>query len=126
MAEHTVIMENTLRKLLAEKKLNSVRDVLVTMNPADVAWVLDKVHFLDRIRFISLGNLCLGREAFRELLQWFFTPESASEEVRRLVEDAPYRERMLADYAEIRQCLGGSGASRRVARAMIEELSSFF
>ena len=88
------------------------------------AWILDKIHFLDRIRFISLGNLCLGREAFRELLQWFFTPESASEEVRRLVEDAPYRERMLSDYAEIRQCLGGSGASRRVARAMIEELAA--
>ena len=86
------------------------------------AWVLDKVHFLDRFRFISLGNLCLGREAFRELLQWFFTPEAAAEEVRRLVEDEAYRARMLADYAEIRQSLGGSGASRTVARAMIEEL----
>lgn len=87
-----------------------------------VAWVLDKVHFLDRIRFISLGNLCLGREAFRELLQWFFTPEAASAEVARLVEDAPYREKMLADYAEIRSLLGGTGASRAVARAMIEEI----
>lgn len=87
-----------------------------------VAWVLDKVHFLDRFRFISLGNLCLGREAFRELLQWFFTPEAASEEVVRLVEDAPYREKMLADYAEIRRLLGGAGASRAVARAMMEEI----
>ena len=43
-------------------------------------------------------------------------------EVQRLVEDAPCRERMLADYAEIRRSLGGSGASRAVARAMIEEL----
>lgn len=87
------------------------------------AWVLDKVHFLDRFRFISLGNLCLGREAFRELLQWFFTPEAAAEEVRKLVEDDAYRARMLADYAEIRQSLGGSGASNAVARAMIEELN---
>lgn len=87
------------------------------------AWIGDKVHFLDRIKFISLGNLCLGREAFRELLQWFFTPESAAAEVRRLVEDPEYRARMLSDYAEIRQTLGGSGASRAVARAMIEELN---
>ncbi len=87
-----------------------------------VAWVLDKIHFMDRIHFISLGNLCLGREAFRELLQWFFTPESASAEVIRLVEDTPYREKMLADYAEIRRTLGGTGASRAVARAMIESL----
>ena len=90
-----------------------------------VAWFLDKIHFLDRIRFISLGNLCLGREAFRELLQWFFTPESASQEVRRLVEDDGYRARMRSDYAEIRRLLGGGGASRAVARAMVEALQNF-
>ena len=89
------------------------------------AWFLDKIHFLDRIRFISLGNLCLGREAFRELLQWFFTPESASQEVRRLVEDVNYRAKMRSDYAEIRRLLGGSGASRAVARAMVEALQNF-
>ena len=76
----------------------------------------------DHIRFISLGNLCVDREAFRELIQEDFTPEAAAEEVRRLVEDAAYRGRMLADYAEIRRLLGGSGASRAVARAMIEEI----
>ncbi|MBR5723917.1 MAG: lipid-A-disaccharide synthase [Bacteroidales bacterium] len=90
-----------------------------------VAWFLDKIHFLDRIRFISLGNLCLGREAFRELLQWFFTPESASQEVRRLVEDDDYRAKMRSDYAEIRRLLGGGGASRAVARAMVEALQNF-
>ena len=76
----------------------------------------------DHIKYISLGNLCVDREAFRELIQEDFTPEAASDEVRRLVEDAAYRERMLADYAEIRRLLGGSGASRAVARAMIEEI----
>ena len=76
----------------------------------------------DHIKYISLGNLCVDREAFRELIQEDFTPEAASDEVRRLVEDAAYRDRMLADYAEIRRLLGGSGASRAVARAMIEEI----
>ena len=33
-----------------------------------------------------------------------------------------YRARMLADYAAIRESLGGSGASRKVAAAMIREL----
>ena len=105
-----------------ETVLIGTPQVVVWSTAFPVAWVLDKVHFLDRIRFISLGNLCLGREAFRELLQWFFTPEAASAEVARLVEDAPYREKMLADYAEIRSLLGGTGASRAVARAMIEEI----
>ena len=105
-----------------ETALIGTPQVVVWSTAFLVAWVLDKTHFMDRIHFISLGNLCLGREAFRELLQWFFTPESASAEVIRLVEDTPYREKMLADYAEIRRTLGGTGASRAVARAMIEEI----
>lgn len=87
------------------------------------AWVGRYVlRVLDHVKYISLGNLCLDREAFRELIQDDFTGEAAADEVRRLVEDGAYRERMLADYAEIRRLLGGSGASRAVARAMIEEI----
>ena len=87
------------------------------------AWVARHIlHVLDHVKYISLGNLCLNRLAFRELIQEDFTAEAVSAEVRCLVEDIPYRERMLADYADIRQSLGGSGASRAVARAMIERI----
>ena len=41
MAEHTVIMENTLRKLLAEKKYATLREILITMNPADIAAIFN-------------------------------------------------------------------------------------
>ena len=75
------------------------------------------------IRFISLGNLCLGREAFRELLQDDFNEANLLAELRRLLEDSSCRERMKSDYAKIRESLGGSGASLAVARAMIEELN---
>lgn len=40
MAEHSVTVENTLQALLAEKKYTTIRDILVTMNPPDVAAVL--------------------------------------------------------------------------------------
>ena len=76
-----------------------------------------------KIRFVSLGNLILGRLCFRELLQDYFTPDNVLHEVRRLIEDSAYREEMLAGYSEIRQSLGGSGASAAVAEAMIEELN---
>ena len=39
MAEHSVTVENTLQTLLAEKKYTTIRDILVTMNPADIAAV---------------------------------------------------------------------------------------
>ena len=44
MAEHTVIMENTLRKLLAEKKYATLREILITMNPADIATILNELE----------------------------------------------------------------------------------
>lgn len=78
------------------------------------------LRVLDHVKFISLGNLILDRLAFRELIQYDFTAREAAAEIRRLIEDLPYRERMLADYGEIRQRLGGTGASRAVAKAMIQ------
>ena len=76
----------------------------------------------DHLSFISLGNLIVGREAFRELIQEDFTPDAVAEEVRRLTGDADYRSRMLDDYRDIREALGGTGASRAVAEAMIKEI----
>ena len=78
---------------------------------------------MDHIKFISLGNLCIDRLAFKELVQDDFTVEKVSTEVLRLIDDVDYRSKMLSDYDEIRRNLGGSGASYSVAKAMIEELS---
>lgn len=76
-----------------------------------------------KVKYVSLGNLILDRYAFRELLQERFTVPGLMEELERLTQDEAYRNRMQADYAEIRTRLGGSGASEAVARAMIESLS---
>jgi lipid-A-disaccharide synthase len=75
-----------------------------------------------RIKYVSLGNLIVGRTVFRELLQYYFTPENVCAEVRHILEDKAYREQMLAGYEEIRTLLGGKGASAATARAMIENL----
>jgi lipid-A-disaccharide synthase len=75
-----------------------------------------------RVRHISLGNLIVGRSVFRELIQDNYTPENVLAEVRHILEDKGYRERMLAGYEEIRTLLGGKGASAATARAMIENL----
>lgn len=96
--------------------------------PQLVCWSAGKLTYfvaskifrvLDHIQFISLGNLCLGREAFRELIQDDFSADAVEKELRRLLEDAEYRGAMMKDYAEIRESLGGRGASLAVAREMI-------
>ena len=43
MAEHSFSVENTLSQLLEQKKYHSLRDILSTMNPADVAAVFDEM-----------------------------------------------------------------------------------
>lgn len=77
-----------------------------------------------KIKYISLGNLILGRMCFRELLQDYFTPDNVLHEVRRLLEDGAYREDMISGYREIRESLGGGGASVAVAKAMVKELGN--
>lgn len=43
MAQHSVTMEATLLKLLQEKKYSTLRDILITMNPSDIAAVFDEM-----------------------------------------------------------------------------------
>lgn len=78
-----------------------------------------------KVKYVSLGNLILDRLCFRELLQYYFTPQNVLDEVRRILEDTQYRERMLSGYDQIREDLGGKGASAAVARAMITELKTY-
>lgn len=76
-----------------------------------------------KVKYISLGNLCVDRLVFKEL----YTNETCTApvlaaELERLLIDQQYRRKMLSDYEEIRRTLGGRGASRQVAKAMVELL----
>lgn len=79
------------------------------------------LHVLDHIKFISLANLILDKVIFRELIQEDFNAENVSAELKSVIYDPDRRSAMLADYAAVRAALGGSGASRSVAKAMISE-----
>lgn len=75
-----------------------------------------------KVQYVSLANLIVDRLCFKEFLQERFTVENLLGEMEAIVSDDAYRARMLADYSEIRALLGGSGASRAVASAMIAAL----
>lgn len=97
--------------------------------PQVVGYICGKLTYLIarhivKIKYISLGNLIAGKLAFRELIQDECNADSMVAEVRALIEDREYRERMLADYEAIRNALGGAGASRAVAASMISALKA--
>ena len=44
MAEHSVTVENTLKTLLEEKKYSTLKDILITVNPADIAAIFEELN----------------------------------------------------------------------------------
>ena len=75
-----------------------------------------------KIKYISLGNLIIDRLAFKEFIQDECNSDALVAEIRELIENQERRTKMLSDYSDIRNALGGCGASSAVAKAMIEEL----
>ena len=67
MAVHSVTVEKTITALLEEKKYQTLKDILVTMEPADIAAVFEE---LDEVRIPLLFRLLpkeTAAEAFAEL-----------------------------------------------------------
>ena len=75
-----------------------------------------------RCPWISLVNLNLGRESVAEVLQSNLDTTRAERELRAILPGGEKRERMLADFRELRTVIGGPGASDRVAARMVELL----
>ena len=99
--------------------LNTPQVVGYITNPVTY-WLAKKIV---KISYISLGNLIINRLAFKEFIQSDCNDEALVTELRDLIENKERRDAMLSDYADIRNALGGSGASAAVAKAMIAELT---
>lgn len=67
MAEHNVTVESTLDVLLSEKKYATIRDILSTMNPADIASVFDEMEEERLPLLFRLLPKELAAEAFVEM-----------------------------------------------------------
>src|SRR6056297_1248177 len=72
--------------------------------------------------YISLVNLNLQEEAVKEFIQKEMNPPNLKEELDKIVNDKEYRNRMLWYYYKLKEILGGSGASKRFAKAIYESL----
>ena len=78
--------------------------------------------FLLKIPYFSLVNLIVDREIVTELFQDHCTVDTVSTELKKILDNKSYREKMLADYDEMRQRLGEPGCAARAAKQMVELL----
>lgn len=79
-----------------------------------VTYLIGKM--LVKIEHFSLVNLCLQRLCITELLQHQFNIQSVQHELELILPDGKNRNKMIADYAELRNLLGNAGASDKAAQ----------
>ncbi len=82
-----------------------------------IAWMVIKV------KYISLVNLIMEREVVKELVQYDLTKDKILRELNGILKGGDKREKLLSDYEELKKKLGPAGASGRIAKEMVKELS---
>lgn len=73
-----------------------------------------------RVKTYGMVNLIAGRPVAPELIQDAFTPDATAREIVDLLTNRDRADRMRRDLADVRARLGGSGASERAARAVLD------
>lgn len=77
-----------------------------------------------RVKYLAMPNLLAGEEVFPEFIQNAATPENLARAALELLRDQSRRERIRSKLAQVIRTLGGPGASRRAARAIISLTAS--
>ena len=71
------------------------------------------------VPYISLVNLIAGQEVVRELFGAKFSYKTIHDELKLILEDEAYRNKMLAGYDSVISILGNPGASERTAELIV-------
>src|SRR5207253_4484935 len=77
-----------------------------------------------KVKYLGMPNVLADKEVVPEFIQHRAKPSSIAQAVRRLIENAHARERMISEFDTIAGKLGESGASEKAARAIIEEIDA--
>ena len=75
---------------------------------------------LIKVKYISLVNLILDKLCVTELIQNELNTNRISEELKAILGNN--RNKMMSDYEELHQMLGGKGASDKTAKLMLKTL----
>ena len=74
-----------------------------------------------KVDYISLVNLIMQQEVVKELIQHELTVKNIQAELDLIIEDkSDKRQKMLQDYTQMQELLGGGGASEKVAQLLLQ------
>lgn len=75
---------------------------------------------LIKVDYISLVNLIMNREIVKELIQQELNEENLVVQLKLLLNNATMRDQMINDFKELKNRLGGKGASKRAAQNIVD------
>lgn len=130
---HVAIIFNQTYQLLSHSKAALVTSGTATLEtalfevPEVVCYKGNLISYqiakrLIKVEYISLVNLVMKREVVKELIQNELTVENLKKELRNLLYDKDKGRRLENDYRELKQILGGGGASAKTATLIYETL----
>ncbi len=76
-----------------------------------------------KVKYISLVNLIMDKEAVVELIQTDFNYSKLKSALDNILFDKNHRENILKDYKELKKILGNKGASARAAKIITNSLN---
>ncbi|MBI4827175.1 MAG: lipid-A-disaccharide synthase [Nitrospirae bacterium] len=79
---------------------------------------------LVKVRYASLVNILSGKEVVRELIQKDATTDNIFREIKRIIEDKPYKDEIISNLKKVRDVMTGKNPSNRVA-AMAGEIAGW-
>ena len=75
-----------------------------------------------KLKYISLVNLILDKDAVTELIQTAFTKKNVTIELQKILSE-PHRGNIFMDYFTLEKKLGGKGASQKTATLIYKSIS---
>lgn len=81
------------------------------------------IKLFTKMQFISLVNIILKRFVVVELLQNSWNEEELDKEFKKIAFNEPYRQEMEANYSILKNNLGSAGASKNIAKSIVDYLN---
>ncbi|MEN8265012.1 MAG: lipid-A-disaccharide synthase [Nitrospirota bacterium] len=126
VVDYIAVFRNRTREVIACSDASAVASGTATLETALIGTPLVVFYrtsfisyrilkFMVKVKFVCLVNLLSGKMVVRELLQGEADPKKIFSELKRIINDLPYRENMIVNLDNIREMMGGKKPSARVA-----------